>query len=313
LTAGPAAADPTVDVSARAAAVGDTVLVTLQGWPSTATVSVCGNAAKRGAVDCDQVGAVGVSASLTAPQHRALLITRPPAPCPCAVRTAGAGEQPVATTPIDIVGLPTAPVVDEGAPTASLRLSASVVDGASSFFAKLQSALGGRTRRTLVLTLTNQTDTLVDGMSGTAAVCRTAQGGEPLQLPTIGALARGQTMTYRVPVSLSAPSFGYYVVYGSIYGGGPPLAFAADTHTQPWGLFVLLVVLVLDIGVIWTVRVRRRQEGARSLPPTHGKETSRQTAVEQTSKRASRAHRPSMVTRDADPYRGTARADAPPA
>lgn len=295
--AGPASADPTIELSALAVSLGDTVVVTLSGWSAATTVAVCGNAARRGGVDCDQVGGIGIPASLNGPQRQPLVISRPPAPCPCVVRASTAGETLVRTVSIKVAGLPTAPVVDPAVPPSELEVTATVRAADASLFTRLQSALGGRTKRTLLLTLTNHGDAALDGISGIAAVARSTQGGEPLQLPSLGPIAPGQTREYRVPVSISAPSFGSYVVYGSVYGAGTPVVFAAYTRTTPWALFVVIVVLVVDLGVIFTLRRRRR--AATGWPRSGDKATARQTEVEQTSEGASAAGRPNIVGGDA--------------
>jgi hypothetical protein len=277
-----AGADPTIELSTTSAAVGDTIIVTLSGWDSDVTVSLCGNGARRGAVDCDQPGATGVPASLNGPQRGQLVIAVPPAKCPCVVRAATAAERTVKTVPIDVAGVGTAPVVEPGAPAPTLSVDAVVRAAPTSFFTKLQSALGGRTRRTLVLKLTNGTDAPINGITSSAAVARSTQGGEPLQLPNLDPIPAGQTRTFEVAVSLPPPSFGSYTVYGTIYGAGTPVPFAATTRTAPWGLFVFIVLLVIDLIAIAVLRGRRRRAREGALRPSDGNVTSRETETEQT-------------------------------
>src|SRR5581483_11995988 len=142
-------------------------------------------------------------------------------------------------------------------------------------------ALGGRTRRTLLLRLANGTDEAVNGVTSSAAVGRSAQGGEPLQLPNLDPIPAHQTRTFAIPVSLPPPAFGQYVVYGTIYGAGPPIPFSASTQTKPWLLFFVVVALIVDVIAVLVLR-RRRRERVSSLPARYQNATSRETRVEQT-------------------------------
>jgi hypothetical protein len=95
-------------------------------------------------------------------------------------------------------------------------------------------------------------------VSVTAAVGRDSQSGDPLQPPNVDPLPAGQTRRLDLPVRSSAPSFGRYVVFGTVYGGGAPVSFAASTRTMPWALVVIALLLVADVVAVATLRVRRR-------------------------------------------------------
>lgn len=106
------AAGPTIVASSAGASGGDTILVTLDGWgPGAVTVTVCGNLAARGTQDCDLLHARGVGINNSGPTLAELVVALPPAPCPCIVRAATTTNDVVSSTPIDIVGMPMAPVV----------------------------------------------------------------------------------------------------------------------------------------------------------------------------------------------------------
>ena len=251
-----AAMEPTISLSSQRGAPGDTILVSLQGWADVTTIVVCGNEARRGAVDCDLVGGVGVGASLEGVQQRELLVAAPPTTCPCVVRASTAGEQIVRTVSFEVLGVPVGPVVGPAAPAgSSLQVFAHLVDDSPSIIDGLRSALGGRTRRTLVLTLTNTGTAPISSLTGTAALGRGTQGGEPLQLPTIDPLAPGETRPYTVQVNVAAPAAGTYVVYGTIYGPGAAVTFNTATTTRPVLLFLLLGVLVTDLIAIAVLRI----------------------------------------------------------
>ncbi len=233
-------------------------------------------------------------ASANGAQRRPLTVAAPPAKCPCVVRAATAGEQLVATVPIAIAGVGIAPVVGPAAQTPVLEVDARLASPRLSFLSKLQSSLGGRTRRTLVLKLTNTADAPLSGITSTAAVARSTQGGEPLQLPNLDPIGPRQTRTFEVPVSIHAPAFGSYVVYGTVYGSGPPVTFSVSTHTAPWALFILIVFLAADLIAIAAFRIRRARARA-ALPAVQGQGTTKQTEVEQTGRTISGAEGPGMV------------------
>jgi len=293
------ASPATVHLSTGTARPGDSLIVAVGGFGSPTTVTICGNNGLRGAVDCDQIGGIGLPASDRAIQQDRLVVTAPPAPCPCIVRAATAGDTQVVTTPLDIIGVATAPVVapDVGA-GADLRVAASVAGVPSSFFDRIRSAFGGRTERRLSLILTNTGGAALTGLTVSAAVSRGTQGGEPVSAPNIQTLQPGETRPYTIRVSLSTPAFGSYHVYGSVYGGSTPVSFDVTTTTTPWGLLVVAVLLVVDVGAIAAMRVRRRQQTS-ALREAQLRGSSKQTEVEQTESAAIPAVPPFMVARDA--------------
>lgn len=189
LAAGPAVADPSVALSARTVRVGDALVVTTSGWPGPVTASLCGNAGRRGAVDCDQIGGVGIAASVGSQESRTLTVGLPPAPCPCVVRVSTAGDDVVRSAVIDVAGAGTAPVVEPDVAAPAPQVDAHLETTRDSF-------------------LTNAL----------------------------------------------------------------------------WLLFLVLAALVIDLGAITAVRIRRRRSVP--LPVLDDKVTSRQTQVEQTSRPA---------------------------
>jgi len=260
-----AAAEPSIAVSAVTGAPGDVVIVTLDGWNEVTTVAVCGNEARRGAVDCDLIGSIGITASEHQPENRDLIVSVPPTTCPCVLRAATPGEQTVRTVPFTVVGVDTGPVVGaDRASGASLRVSAEIVGRSVSVLDALRSGLGGSTRRTLVLTLTNTGTAPIAGLTATAAVGRDTQGGAPLQLPAFEALNPGETRPYNIDVTLSPPSFGSYAVFGTIYAQGTAVSFSSTATTTPWLLVVLVSGLLFDLVAMAILRLGRRRTALRS-------------------------------------------------
>jgi hypothetical protein len=112
--------------------------------------------------------------------------------------------------------------------------------------------------------------TTLSGVTLSAAVARGTQGGDPLQPPNIEPLSPGQTRSYKVPVRLAPPSFGSYTVFGTVYGGGTPVTFAAETTTTPWALVLIALLLLADLVAVATIRLRRRGSERRAYvtPPS---------------------------------------------
>jgi hypothetical protein len=109
---GVAGAQPTVAASVPAAAVGDTILVRLEGWlPAAVTVTVCGNLAARGSQDCDLLSGRGIGVGSDGRAVAEMAVARPPSPCPCVLRAATAASDVVSTAPLEIDGMPTGPIV----------------------------------------------------------------------------------------------------------------------------------------------------------------------------------------------------------
>jgi hypothetical protein len=296
-----AAASPTMRLSTARVAPGGPLTVTLSGWPEVTSVTICGNEAQRGAVDCDQVSGVAFPATTSGPVQRTVQVTVPPAPCPCVVRAATAAESAVQTVPITIVGAPSAPVVAApAAAAAGVSVRARAVAADSSLLDRVRSSFGGPARRTLLLELKNLTAAPLTGISVSAAVGRDTQGGEPLQAPNVDVLEPGETRSYRVPVSLSAPSFGSYDIFGTIYGAGSPTTFTTTTSTTPWGLFVLVVLLLVDVSAMAYLRLARRRRQP-TLQPEQFNGSTRETEGEQTLGRAPPMKRAGMVPSDALP------------
>jgi hypothetical protein len=262
------AADRTVTLSTSTAKVGDTILVTIDGWPiSPVIVSVCGNNAARGAQDCDLVSAVGLSADPNHPSSRQLVVPAPPTTCPCVVRAATSNNDLVTTTPIDIQDMPTGPVIPSASGALNtVRASARVLGGDPSIADWFRSALGGPTHMTLEVTLHNDGETPVSGLTMTAAVGRDGQSGEPLPPVAIETLGPGETRPYTVPVTLGPPAFGSYEVTGTVYSPTGVIPFSATTKTTPWLLILFGIVLAIDI--VWLIaRSRSRSRSQREYPP----------------------------------------------
>jgi hypothetical protein len=252
------AAHPTATITPSDAARGDTIRVELEGWPAGAvTVSVCGNSARRGSEDCDLIGAEAVGIRRTGVTGLDLKLTTPPVPCRCVIRVSTNDSQVVQTIPINLVGFPNGPDIPAqplSTPKA-LAVGARLRDGGARWPASWLPVFAGPTKRELVLTLRNRAKTPLTGLRIVAAVGRDASSGEPLESHRIGSLAPGQRRTVVIPVNLSVPAWGHYVVAGRVYGFDAAVPFRVRTANDPWGW-----ELLLPLGLLVAARLARRRE-----------------------------------------------------
>ncbi|MDI5944197.1 hypothetical protein QLR68_39895, partial [Micromonospora sp. DH15] len=110
--------------------VGQRVLVGLDGWPAgTVQVEVCGNAARRGALDCATGDATHAQVPPSGRARLPLLLAAPPVACPCVLRVRTPTGTAAATADLPLTGVD-APPAAPGVP-AALALDALRADDRS--------------------------------------------------------------------------------------------------------------------------------------------------------------------------------------
>jgi hypothetical protein len=249
---------PSLSLDVPRAAPGDVVVVRFDGWPNgPVSVGVCGNTALRGTQDCDLTGDEALTISATGSNAVELRLTAPPVPCPCVIRAASASSDVVATTPIDLVGMTSGPPIlpDGPAPASQLRARAHVVDRHETLIETASPAFAGPDARALVVTLANRGTSTLRNLRVVSTVGRQHGDATPIGTRTLGTLAPGSVRTLRIPFELGAPTYGDYVVHGSVYGLATPATFAASTSADPWAL-----ELLLPIGLIVIAEVLRKRD-----------------------------------------------------
>lgn len=258
-----AEATPTVSADVAAARPGDVVLVSLGGWRrfTTLTVVLCGNGGIRGSEDCDLVAGQAVEVRDEVVDVTELTITQPPMPCPCVLRAYDLTSSIVVTSPFEVIGAPVAPTVGrDPAAVIPLQVRASLTRVRGSFVDRLRRTLGGPVDHTLALVVRNTTGAALSDVVVTASVGRSAGRGSPLETAAPFDLAAGEERRLEVPVHLESLVRGTYVVSGSAVAGGVPTRFSTSTSSTPWGLVVLGVLALADLGVLLGVRRAKRQE-----------------------------------------------------
>jgi hypothetical protein len=227
-------------------------------------LQVCGNAGFGGSGDCNLTSTITAATSETGRFVVVLVVLRPPKPCPCVVQatvlrgSGGLTEQQV-STPITIIGMPTATPVP---PPMTGTPSGLVVDRADlAGTATWAEWFGGPPQRTLVLRLR---DVGPNPVPSTPFLLRAGPAGHPTQIvsaPFVPPLYPGQAITYRVPVTFPALAHGNYAVVGTLGNAGQTVTFTATTPLMPWGLVILLAIVVLvALGLVVRRVVRSRRD-----------------------------------------------------
>ncbi len=260
---------PTLSVSNSAPQPGDRVDVIFTDWDARyATLSVCGNLAKRGSADCNMVQSTGVrlftSSGDFSPVH-GIVVPAPPTDCPCVIRAVGGDNGEVAVVPIELIGHPISPVSapDLGQPVVNVGLK--VAGASDGLLSSLKESLGGETAMVATVTVTNLTTEPVTSVAVHGRARRRGVTAAEFDLVP-GPIGPGQTWTGTAEVSLPAPAMGEYEWEATASGAGPVMTADVVTRQLPW-LFVLF--LLAFAGLISAVLVRafqRRADERRALP-----------------------------------------------
>ncbi|MEV0944772.1 hypothetical protein AB0I90_30955 [Micromonospora wenchangensis] len=236
----PAGGGPGVTVPAGTLRVGQRVLVGLDGWPAgTVQIEVCGNAARRGVLDCATGaathGQVPPSGRATLP----VLVAAPPVACPCVLRVRTPTGTATASADLTLAGV-TAPAVAPTTPPELTLVALRAVDrsGPRGWFG-LPGELAVR------ITLHNPGAEEITDPAFALTVGPPGRARTIVAAPALGTIAAGQTREYHVPVPTGAAPFGRYEVDGRIVVPGRPLAFTVAADRRPWGLPVAAAVLTV--------------------------------------------------------------------
>jgi hypothetical protein len=267
-----AARSPAVSAPA-AARPGDIVVVTLTNWPrGVVTLSVCSNGAARGTQDCALEGDSAISVRDDRPVQTDLQVTLPPGPCPCVVRATTPTGTPVVTTPLVVVGVPTAPIVLPASPPAAeeLHVQARVETPTEKFPQSAVAPLGGSVHKVLVVTVKNDATDAAD-LHVVAEVGK-HDTKEPIGARNATKVQPGETRTLRMPFVVSTPAWGTYHVTGTVYGGASPVTFTTKADNDPWLLMLMVPVALIVIAELMRARERRRRraEAAAVSTPAAG-------------------------------------------
>jgi hypothetical protein len=258
-----AASNAGISLSAGSAVPGTQIFVTGQGFPAHSVVrlAICGNAAARGSVDCDQESSATLAPSDQGSFRIPLPVVAPPAPCPCVVQATSIAIDGPVNVPFIVSGVPTAAVQQLVISEVPLKVVASRLTG----WGPITAWFGAAPQRMLVLTLRNPSAESLDIPPFTLTRGGKANADTIVRTVSLGALGAGETQTYRIPVRFDVVSHGQLSVAGEVGVPGRSATFVAGTKAFPWGLVAVLIVVVQL--VLLAVRDRaRRHLNPRLLP-----------------------------------------------
>jgi hypothetical protein len=235
---------------------GSLVSVGGTGWPARTNVVVelCGDAGSS-STTCDtrhgRTVGVGESGSFGA----TITATIPPKPCPCVIRVSSQTGSARYAIPVEVAGAPVAPtsevLAQEG--DQAVRIEGVRLEREGTFGEWF--GAGPRRRLTFVVTNTGK-DTLhnvpVEVYTGSSP-----ETGDQVDIDPIEVLEPGDTTTITAPVSFGPLTIGDAVVRGGVGGDEVLGSFQTDTQSFPWGLLVVLLVLLQTGLVLGRNRVRR--------------------------------------------------------
>lgn len=258
------AAEPALTVDRAAVKAGERVGVRAAGWtPGNLVLEVCGNQAGNGSVDCAVDAATSIAVAGDGTGAANLVITVPPAPCPCVLRARALVGGAAAVTPLVIHGAKTRPAsqLASARQPKALTIGGARLTGGGSSWAAL---IGGPARRTLTVTVRNTGAAPVPEPRLSIVAGRPGQPTIIVAVPSVGALAAGQERTLAIPVTFGAPTWGSYSVRVEARGADQPVVGHAHTYSYPW----LLFLLPLLGGALAVRRLLRRRAGLPARRPT---------------------------------------------
>ena len=241
--------------------VGTTVTVRGSSWPpgQLVTSSLCGNLALNGSADCDPKASGQTVATSRGDLVLQLVVSLPPKPCPCVVRTVSLGDSQAVDAPFEIVGAP------QSTPTKTVTRRTVEANARIVGSGPLLALLGGTAKREVVIQVTNTGNepllnpelNLAFGKGEDPTEPVVGADGAPVSL---GTLNPGQLVELRVPLEISPIPFGSYRLKGSFVGldsvavdgvtkGQGDLTFFASTSAYPW-LLIVVAWLVLQIPLL---------------------------------------------------------------
>ena len=256
-----AAPHPLVVVQPTVQSPGSSVKVIGQNLPPNTNVQVqiCGNDALNGSGDCALSTAQEVTTSNEGLFQTSLIVSIPPKPCPCVVLLLDFSTPVTPMAPIDIIGAPFK------SPSATNVQKLQIVNAYLTGSGPWSSWFGAPPQRTLVISIRNPNAAPYADpplqLSVGAQADTTSNRVTTYRLSTIGP---HQTKTYEVRVTFPAFSIGEHEVVGTVGGVGLSRTLVVNTWLFPWGLLVVLVVLIEVVLLSLTrfIRERRRRREA---------------------------------------------------
>ncbi|GAB1818182.1 hypothetical protein [Herbidospora sp. RD11066] len=229
-----------ISLDRAAASVGETITVTLAGWPrGNVTVEVCGNERRVGSADCAVSSAV-TTVVLDGDAEVRLPLAAPPVACPCVVSASDLTMTTTAVVPLALSGVAVAPErpVAVAAPRLDVTRS-QFADGGSWWW-----LFGLTGEGTLDLVVRNEGTAPAENPRLTLSVGRTGATASAVPAADLGSIPAGGERAYRIPVTIEGPVFGGYTVRGRVAVAGESAVFVAGGAVYPVAALGVVAVLV---------------------------------------------------------------------
>ena len=288
-TAGdPTITGPTVTIDPAAVKPTERVAVAISGFQDTvATIAVCGNDALRGSQDCNMVDSYSLRVGASYVQGLSMLISEPPASCPCIIRVTSNGNEEIALTPITIIGHPVGPLVGPATIGELVGVSIHASQSPTSFWGNFRPNLGGATPFDVTVSIHNTSTATLHNLDVNAAVGH----GDTDYVADItfgrpDAVAPGQTWKQTVRTVVKSPAIGTLRWRVAVSGAGPTVTANQTMRRKPVLLMVACLIIigaifVLIIRLLISRHVRRAERNAAAGElPAAGQATIEATAVE---------------------------------
>ena len=228
------------------------------------TISICGNEARRGSVDCDMTASLVRETPVEGAVGTDLTVTAPPTPCPCIIRASSQDNLQVAVAPLVIIGHPVADVVGGAAAAEVLGVGITANPAPAGFGDTIRSSLGGPTTYEVTIRVTNRATFDVPAVAVASTYTRHWSGDtRNIDVDDPGTLSPGESWITTVQVDVPSLTFGDVEWRATVSGQGPSVTATDTTSSRPILLYLLMAILAIDLLILaWRLiaRVRRREE-----------------------------------------------------
>lgn len=251
---------------------GQRVVLNIDGFESlNVTISVCGNEARRGSVDCNMYASEGLKLDTDGTSTVIQIpIAAPPSPCPCVIRVSNRTFDEIAIAPITLIGHPVAPVVETPGQQGALDVTISANAAPPGLFSKARASLGGPATYEVTVTVKNTSTVPVPAVSLAGSVARSDDQLATLALEDPGLIAPGRTWQQVVTAEVPGPSFGSLRWRVDVSGAGPTVTAVGSTEQRPLLLILVVLFLVADVFLLairFTIRRRQRSQSMVAAEP----------------------------------------------
>jgi hypothetical protein len=248
---------------------GERVVLTIDGFAAAnVTISVCGNEARRGSVDCNMFASEGLKLDTDGTSTVIQIpVAAPPVACPCVIRVSDKTNDEIAIAPITLIGHPVEPLIDPPDLSDALDVTISSHPASSALLSRVRTGLGGPATYEVTVTVKNRSAVPFSSVALAGSVLRGSDQLATLEFDDPGLLEPGRTWQQVVRAKVPGPSFGALQWRVDVSGAGSVITATETTDQRPTLLIVLVLFLVADIFLLlirFTIRRRARREAAKA-------------------------------------------------